>query len=92
MTHSKSQKEKAAAKYIEVFSSALKRVHPGGDIFLSSCSSHIGSKDFLDIIEEALSTARRTGRYLRLSSQGPDHPFPHFARELQYLKFAHLTL
>ncbi len=92
MSHSKDQKELAIAKYVELFTAAAKRVKPGGDLFLSSCSSHIGFDDFFGMIEEALSGARRRGQVLRVSGQGPDHPFPHACPELRYLKFVHLAL
>lgn len=92
MTHAKTQKEAALKKYIETFTLSLKRLAAKGDIFFSSCSSRITPDDFLEIIDQSLSAARRSGKFLRISSQSPDHPFPHAARELQYLKFAHLRL
>ncbi len=92
MSPSESKKEAAIAKYIEVFAAAAKRVTPNGDFSVSSCSSHISFEDFFQIIEEALSAARRTGQILRVSGQGSDHPFPHACQELRYLKFVHLAL
>jgi 23S rRNA (cytosine1962-C5)-methyltransferase len=92
MSHSESGKETAKLKYIEVFAAAAKRVTAQGELSLSSCSSHITFDDFLEIIEEALSQARRTGQILRVSGQGPDHPFPHANRELRYLKYVHIAL
>jgi len=92
MSHSEAQRGTAKAKYIEVFAAAAKRVAPGGELSLSSCSSHVSFEDFFEIIEESLSQARRKGQILRVSGQGSDHPFPHGARELRYLKFVHLTL
>jgi len=92
MASSESQKEAATRKYIEVFSAAAKKVNSGGDLYASSCSSHISFSDFFKIIEEALSGARRRGQILRVSGQGFDHPFPHVCPELRYLKFVHLVL
>lgn len=92
MGHSEEHKSRAQGKYIELFTTAIKKVKPEGQISLSSCSSHISFNDFYEIITESLSQARRRGRILRVSGQGPDHPFPHSAQELQYLKFFHLTL
>ncbi len=92
MSHSEDQRQLAKAKYIEVFSAAAKRVKPGGELSLSSCSSHVSFDDFFEIIEECLSQARRNGRILRVSGQGADHPFPHSAHELRYLKFVHMGL
>jgi 23S rRNA (cytosine1962-C5)-methyltransferase len=92
MSPSESKKEAAIAKYTEVFAASAKRVKQGGDLSVSSCSSHISFEDFFQIIEEALSAARRTGQILRVSGQGSDHPFPHACHELRYLKFVHLAL
>ena len=92
MSHSEDQKPTAMAKYIEIFSAAAKRVAPDGHLSLSSCSSHISFDDFFEIISEAWSAARRRGVILRVSGQGPDHPFPHACPELRYLKFVHLAL
>jgi 23S rRNA (cytosine1962-C5)-methyltransferase len=92
MSHSEAGKETAKQKYIEVFAAAAKRVTAQGELSLSSCSSHITFDDFLEIVEESLSQARRTGQILRVSGQGPDHPFPHANLELRYLKYVHLAL
>lgn len=92
MSHSENQRQVAKTKYIELFAAAVKRVHRNGELSLSSCSSHVSFDDFTEIVDEALSISRRTGRVLRISGQGPDHPFPHAAHELRYLKFVHLVL
>lgn len=92
MTRSEKTKEVATHKYIEVFSNAAKRLEPHGHLFLSSCSSHISFADFLEICNQALSVARKQGQILKVSGQGPDHPFPHICPELRYLKFVHLVL
>lgn len=92
MSHNESGKDVAIAKYVELFAAAAKRVSAGGELSLSSCSSHVSFDDFFGVIEEALSIARRTGRITRVSGQGPDHPFPHACHELRYLKFVHLAL
>ncbi len=92
MGHSEGQRASAKVKYIELWAAAAKRVVKGGEISLSSCSSHISFDDVFEIIDEALSLARRRGQILRVSGQGPDHPFPHACHELRYLKFVHLAL
>ncbi|RYG59197.1 class I SAM-dependent rRNA methyltransferase, partial [bacterium] len=92
MSHSESQRDLAKQKYIEVFAEAAKRVTPQGELSMSSCSSHVSFNDFFEIIEEALSIARRRGQILRVSGQGPDHPFPHACQELRYLKYVHVAL
>lgn len=92
MGHSEAQKSIAQAKYIELFVAAIRRVRAQGQISLSSCTSHIAFADFFTIINEAMSQARRKGQILRVSGQGPDHPYPHSCPELRYLKFVHLAL
>jgi 23S rRNA (cytosine1962-C5)-methyltransferase len=92
MGHSEDQKDRAQAKYIDLFATAAKRVKSQGEFSLSSCSSHISFEDFFEIINEALSKANRRGQILRISGQGADHPFPHASHELRYLKFVHLIL
>lgn len=92
MTHSEKLKDKAVYAYTDLFSKAIARLKPNGHLFLSSCSSHISFDDFFEIISEALSKTRKTGRILRVSGQGFDHPYPHSCPELRYLKFVHLCL
>lgn len=92
MGHSEEGKAQAIAKYVSLFAAAAKKVKPGGELSLSSCSSHVSFGDFLELIEEALSQARLRGQVLRVSGQGEDHPFPHVCQELRYLKFVHLAL
>ncbi len=92
MGHSEDQKDRAQAKYIELFAAAAKRVNSRGHLSLSSCSSHISFQDFFEIINESISKANRRGQILKISGQGPDHPFPHSCHELRYLKFVDLIL
>ena len=92
MAKSEKQKPKAIAAYEDIFAQAGKRVKPNGHLLLSSCSSHITFEDFFEIINQAVSKIRRKGKIIRVSGQGPDHPFPHACHELRYLKFADLVL
>ena len=92
MGHSEEHKERAQSKYIELFATVAKKIKTGGQLSVSSCSSHISFEDFFEIINESLSQAKRRGRIIRVSGQGPDHPFPHSCHELRYLKFVHLIL
>ncbi|AFM11508.1 class I SAM-dependent rRNA methyltransferase [Turneriella parva] len=92
MGHSEEQKERAVKKYTDLFAASVKLVKTGGQLSLCSCSSHISFEDFFEIIREAMSQARRRGQILRVSGQGPDHPFLHSSHEQRYLKFVHLVL
>ncbi|MEM7646301.1 MAG: class I SAM-dependent rRNA methyltransferase [Pseudomonadota bacterium] len=92
MTHSEKSKNQAIETYTDLFAKSINLVSPGGDLFLSSCSSHISFDDFQEIIVEACSRKRKRAKIIRISGQGPDHPFPHAAPELRYLKFTHLRI
>src|SRR5690606_22238140 len=92
MAHSEKQRESAIFKYTEIFALAAQRVNKNGHLLLSSCSSHVSFEDFFFIISEALSKSQRRGQILRISGQGPDHPYPHACPEMRYLKFVHLVL
>ncbi|MAE73711.1 MAG: hypothetical protein CL675_06420 [Bdellovibrionaceae bacterium] len=92
LAKSEKAKPKAIEAYTECFASCAKLVKVGGDLVLSSCSSHISFSDFEAIVTEALSKARRRGQVIRFSGQGIDHPYPQAGPELRYLKFMHLAL
>lgn len=92
MASSKDSKEAAFKKYINLFSNASRNVKKGGDLILSSCSSQMSFEDFKEIAAEALSSAHKKGRVLRVSGQGLDHPYPHACEEFRYLKFMHINL
>jgi 23S rRNA (cytosine1962-C5)-methyltransferase len=79
--------EKAVASYQTLFASSLQVLAPGGIAALSSCSSHISTQMFFELVEAAVSKARRRATVLGVYGQPADHPFPLVCRELQYLKF-----
>ena len=83
---------KALASYQALFIAALHVLAPGGIIALSSCSSHVSSAMFLELVEAAVSKARRRAVVLGVYGQPADHPFPLACRELQYLKFVLLQV
>lgn len=92
MSHSEERKIVAVEKYIDLFQQAIRKVRKQGEVSLSSCSSHISFEDFQTIVTESLSKARRRGTVMRITGQGPDHPYPNACPELRYLKFFHLSL
>ncbi|MGZ3772172.1 MAG: class I SAM-dependent rRNA methyltransferase [Pseudobdellovibrionaceae bacterium] len=79
--------EQAKAAYTKVFSNSIKLVHPEGLFAASSCSSHISSKQFMEICQEAFSRARRKATLVYMGGQPVDHPYPLAMEELRYLKF-----
>lgn len=92
MAHSEIQKELGMRKYVDIFAQAVQKLSPQGHLILSSCSSHISFDDFFEIINQTLSKANTRAQIVRVSGQGPDHPFPHACHEFRYLKFAHLRI
>ena len=91
MTKSERTKAEARDKYIQLFAWTLQQLAKGGDAYFSSCSSHISFSDFIEIIQQACSNSKTQGSILKISGQGPDHPFPAAAEELRYLKFVHFV-
>lgn len=88
------QKSVQAARvaYTKVFADSLRLVNDGGFFAASSCSGHITFEEFLEIVQEALSKARRRGKVLRIAGQPEDHPFPMALPEMRYLKFVYLQV
>jgi 23S rRNA (cytosine1962-C5)-methyltransferase len=88
------QKAVAAAReaYVKVFADSLRLVKNEGFFAASSCSGHIGFEDFLEVVQEALSKARRRGKVLLMKGQPEDHPFPLALPEMRYLKFVYLQV
>lgn len=80
--------EQAKAAYAKVFSNSIKLVNSEGLFAASSCSSHISSKEFMDICQEAFSRARKKATLVYMGGQPVDHPYPLAMEELRYLKFA----
>lgn len=78
----------ATAAYTKIFSDSIKLVKKNGYFAASSCSSHIDSKQFMEICKEAFSKTRKRGTLVYWGGQPSDHPFPLAMEELRYLKFA----
>ena len=92
MARSEGEKPAGIAKYQKIFVEALRLAQQGTHLCFSSCSSHVSMEDFLQIIKESLSEAKKTGLILRVSGQGEDHPVPSGLLEMRYLKFVHLIV
>ncbi|MEA2708635.1 MAG: rRNA (cytosine1962-C5)-methyltransferase [Phycisphaerales bacterium] len=83
---------KALASYQALFVAALHVLASGGIVAFSSCSSHVSLPMFFEVIEAAMSKARRRAVVLGVHGQPADHPFPLACSELQYLKFVLLQV
>ncbi len=84
----KSHKDHGAALrgYKEINLRALKMLRPGGILVTCSCSQHVGEADFVDMLREAASDARRFARVLEKRGQAKDHPVLLGVPETAYLK------
>lgn len=88
------QKAVASAReaYTKIFADSIRLVNDKGYFVASSCSGHIEFELFLEIIQDALSKARRRGKVLLIKGQPEDHPFPYALPEMRYLKFVYLQV
>ncbi len=87
-TKSKKNVQPAKQGYKELHASAFRTLKKNGILLTASCSHHIESEVFLDIVD---STARKLGRTIQLldwRGAGPDHPVLPAMPETRYLKFA----
>lgn len=84
--------ESARDAYTKIFADSLRLVKDQGFFAASSCSGHISFEEFLEIVQEALSKARRRGKVLLIKGQPEDHPFPFALPEMRYLKFVYLQV
>ena len=67
-------------------------VTPGGFLFIASCSHNLDRTGFDEMVALGLRDTARTGRLLRSSGAGADHPVHPMLPESQYLKGALLQL
>ena len=84
----KSKKDAGAALrgYKEINLRALKMLRPGGILVTCSCSHHVSEGDFIDMLRDAASDARRVVRVLEKRGQAKDHPVLLGVPETAYLK------
>lgn len=59
---------------------------PGGFLLAASCSHNVDPPTFAEQVARGLTDAGRTGRVLRVSGAGPDHPLHPHLPESAYLK------
>lgn len=90
----KSRKDLAAGLrgYRKLARLAASVVAPGGFLLAASCSHHAETSAFAAEVARGLSEAGRTGRILRTSGAGPDHPVHPFLPESAYLKALTIAL
>ena len=84
----KSKKDLAAGArgYRKLARLAAKLTQPGGVLFMASCSHNVELETFAEQLRRGLADAGRSGRILRTSGAGPDHPVHPYLPETAYLK------
>jgi 23S rRNA (cytosine1962-C5)-methyltransferase len=83
---SKRDVEKAARGYKELNLRAMKMLSPGGVLVTCSCSFHVSAAEFLAIVADAASDARKPLRIVENRGQAKDHPILLNVPETSYLK------
>jgi len=82
----KARLEEAHRGYKEINLRALQNLNPGGMLATYSCSHHVTTEMFLDILAEAARDAKKDVHIARHCHQPPDHPVLVGMPESEYLK------
>ena len=91
-TKTRNAVEGAVRGYKEINLRAMKILKSGGFLVTCSCSHHVDSDLFLDIIHSASIDAKRKIRLVEYRTQAKDHPILLASEETQYLKCAILQV
>lgn len=91
-TKSRDTVESAVRGYKEINLRAMKIVKSGGYLVTCSCSHHIDSELFMDIVYNAAIDSKRKVRLVEYRSQAKDHPVLLASEETEYLKCAILQV
>jgi 23S rRNA (cytosine1962-C5)-methyltransferase len=83
---SKRDLDAAMRGYKELNLRALKMLRPGGVLITCSCSYHVSSSDFVEMLASAALDAQRTVRIVEVRGQANDHPVLLNIPETAYLK------
>lgn len=78
--------------YTKMTRLAARLVAPDGFLVACSCSHHVDPAGFAEAVRKGLIEAKRSGRVLRTSGAGPDHPVHPLLPESAYLKALFLQL
>jgi len=77
---------RAARGYKDINLVAMQVLKPGGLLVTCSCSQHVSSKQFLDILNKAAKDVARTVQVIERRGQAADHPVLASCPETAYLK------
>jgi 23S rRNA (cytosine1962-C5)-methyltransferase len=83
---SKSNLETALRGYKELNLRALKMLRPGGVLVTCSCSYHVSSAEFLEVVTQASRDVHKNLRVIENRTQAKDHPVLLTVPETAYLK------
>jgi len=78
--------DKALRGYKELNLRALKMLRPGGVLVTCSCSYHVSSQAFVEVVADAARDAHKALRLVEIRSQAKDHPMLANVPETDYLK------
>lgn len=85
-TKNKAAVPAALRGYKEINLRGLKLVRPGGFLVTCSCSQHVLTEMFQDIVNQAARDAKKRVRLVEYRTQGKDHPILPQSIETKYLK------
>ena len=85
-TKNKAAVQSALRGYKEINLRGLRLVRPGGYLVTCSCSQHVLTEMFQDIVNQAARDAKKRVRLVEYRTQGKDHPILPQSIETKYLK------
>ncbi len=85
-TKSRQAVESALRGYKEINLRGLKLTRPGGFLVTCSCSQHVSTEAFQEMVNHAARDAKKRVRLLEYRTQAIDHPILPAAPETKYLK------
>lgn len=85
-TKTRSALQGAIRGYKEINYRTMRILKPGGILVTCSCSQHVYTDQFINIIQDAAHDAKRILRQIEFRTQAKDHPELMAARETKYLK------
>ncbi len=78
--------EKALGGYKELNLRAMKMLRPGGILVSCSCSYHVSTSDFVEVVADAARDAHKSFRVMENRGAAKDHPMLLNVPETSYLK------
>ena len=85
-------REQGLTRYLDLNRLAFEKLPSGGLLLTCSCSGSVSEDQFLAVLREAASRAKRDARVLAISGAGPDHPVALECPETRYLKAVWIEL